>query len=172
MTDSDDCTKEDNDDKKRDEGDCADEMWRNKINHEKTQGQQQITAYFKSKEKIEIEREVLEDMENPEGYETSDVVVDDEGRKRLILLGSDVVGLFPAMKDINTGRAVANQVRKSQIKMKGVKYREVARYCSGKRHLCGDLSEVENVLPWRNIAKDHSTNKTQYCNTIDSKQGS
>ena len=90
-----------------------------------------------------------EDLENPGVYKTSDMVVDEEGRKRLILLGSDVVGLFPAMKDINTGRGVANQVRKSPLVMRGVKYKEVARYCAGNRRLCGDLSEVENVLPWR-----------------------
>ena len=33
--------------------------------------------------------------------------------------------------------------------MKSVKFREVARYVAGSRKLCGDLSEVENVLPWR-----------------------
>ena len=30
-----------------------------------------------------------------------------------------------------------------------MKFREVARYVAGNRKLCGDLSEVENVLPWR-----------------------
>ena len=33
--------------------------------------------------------------------------------------------------------------------MKGVDYKEVTRYVAGSRSLCGDLSEVENVLPWR-----------------------
>ena len=100
VTDNDGCAEEDSDVGKRDDGDCADGMWGD---CGRIQGQQQITSYFKSKEKIEIERKVLEDMENPEGYETSDIVIDDEGRKRLILLGSDVVGLFPAMTDVSQG---------------------------------------------------------------------
>ena len=121
-------------------------------------GQQQITTYFKSAGGKGVKSDELEDMENPEGHETSDIVMDDEGRRKLILLGSDVVGLFPAMTDINTGRAVASQVRKSPLRLKGVKYKEVARYCSGNRHLCGDLSEVENVLPWRrNFGKGGQT---------------
>ena len=82
-------------------------------------------------------------------YKTSDIVTSEAGRKKLIMLGCDVVGLFPAMKEVNTGRGVANQVRKSPMRTRGVDYMEVARYCAGNRRLCGDLSEVENVLPWR-----------------------
>ena len=47
------------------------------------------------------------------------------------------------------GTSVANQVRKSPLIVKGADYMEMARYCAGNRHLCGDLSEVENILPWR-----------------------
>ena len=68
----------------------------------------------------------------------------DEGRKKLILVGSDVVGLFPPMQEVNTGRAVGKQVLKSPLVVKGVDYKEVTRYVSGNRNLCGDLSEVEN----------------------------
>ena len=53
------------------------------------------------------------------------------------------------MKEVNTGRAVGKQVQKSPLVVKGVDYKEVVRYVAGCRHLCGDLSEVENVLPWR-----------------------
>ena len=73
----------------------------------------------------------------------------DEGREELILVGSDVIGLFPAMKELNTGRAVGRQVFKSPLVVKGMDYKEVTRYVSGCRNLCGDLSEVENVLPRR-----------------------
>ena len=80
---------------------------------------------------------------------TSEVVTSDEGRKKMIMIANDVVGLFPSMKKKNTGIACEKQVMKSPIIMKGVKYREVARYCAGNRKYCGDLSEVENILPWR-----------------------
>ena len=82
-------------------------------------------------------------------FETSDVVTTDEGRKRMIMIGNDVEALFPSMTDRNTGSAVGAQVMKSTLVVKGADYMEMARYCSGNRHLCGDLSEVENILPWR-----------------------
>ena len=65
------------------------------------------------------------------------------------MIANDVVGLFPAMKVINTGKAVESQVIKSPMIVKEVKYGEVARYVAVHRSVCGDLSEVENVLPWR-----------------------
>ena len=49
------------------------------------------------------------------------------------MLGSDVVALFPSMKEINTGKGVSNQVRKSPLKVRVVDYMEVARYCAGNR---------------------------------------
>jgi hypothetical protein len=76
-------------------------------------------------------------------------VTSKEGRKRLMMVANDVVELFPAMKEVNTGKWVEKQVLNSPIVVKGVKFREVARYVAGGRKLCGDLSEVENVLPWR-----------------------
>ena len=56
---------------------------------------------------------------------TSDIVTSDAGRRKLILVGSDVVGLFPAMKEVNTGRAVGKQVQKSPLAVKGVDYKEM-----------------------------------------------
>ena len=65
-----------------------------------------------------------------EKWKISDIVTSEEGRKRL---GSDVVALFPSMKEINTGKGVSNQVRKSPLKVRVVDYMEVARYCAGNR---------------------------------------
>lgn len=53
------------------------------------------------------------------------------------------------MKEVRTGESVASQVRKSPLIIRGADYKEIARYCAGCRKLCGDLSEVENILPWR-----------------------
>ena len=66
-----------------------------------------------------------------------------------MMIANDVVGLFPNMKEINTGKSCEKQVLNSTIVVKGVKYREVARYVAGNRKLAGDISEVESVLPWR-----------------------
>ena len=82
-------------------------------------------------------------------FNTSDVVTSDQGRKKLILVGNDVEALFPSMTDKNTGSDVGKQVQKSPLVVKGADYMEMARYCSANRHLYGDLSEVENILPWR-----------------------
>ena len=64
-------------------------------------------------------------------------------------MGNDVVGLFPSMGEVGTGRTVANQSMKIGMGNRGMDYMEMARYCAISRHLCGDLSEVENLLPWR-----------------------
>ena len=82
-------------------------------------------------------------MEDRPTLKTSDIVTSDEGRKRLIVVGNDVVWLFPTMKEVNTGRAVGRQVFKSPMVVRGVDYMEVCRYVAGSRELCGDLSEVE-----------------------------
>jgi hypothetical protein len=113
-------------------------------------GQQSIKNYFSKID--ESDRQVQQEScftDNPENLRTSDIVTSEEGRKRLMMVANDFVGLFPAMKEINTGKAVEKQVLNSRIVVKGVKFREVARYVAGSRKLCGDLSEVENVLPWR-----------------------
>ena len=62
-------------------------------------------------------------------YRTSDTVTSDEGRKKVILVGSDFVGLFPSMKEVNTGRAVGKKVHKSPCVVK------VTRYVSGNINL-------------------------------------
>ena len=88
-------------------------------------GQQCITTYFKSTKRLENGLEngmesAKMDSGNNENWKTSDIVTSEEGKKRLIMLGSDVVALFPNMKEINTGRAVSNQIRKSPLKIRGV----------------------------------------------------
>ena len=85
--------------------------------------------------------------ENPQDLQTSEVVTSKEGSMQLMMVANDVVGLFPAMRDRNTGIAAERQVMKSRMVIKGVKYREVARYVAGNRQYCGDLTEVENILP-------------------------
>ena len=115
------------------------------------QGQQRIKSYFKVR-KAKAEPEGERPKDEHDNLKTSDIVVTDEGRKQLIAIGNDVVGLFPSMKEVNTGRAVGRQVFKSPMTVMGLDYKEITRYVAGSRRLCGDLSEVENVLPWRRKA--------------------
>ena len=121
-----------------------------KIPHVIIRGQQSIKNYF-----TRIEGSDRQDQQqscytdSPDNLKTSATVTSEEGRKSLIMVANNVVGLFPAMKEANTGKSVEKQVLHSPIVVKGVKFREVARYVAGNRKLCGDLSEVENVLPWR-----------------------
>ena len=58
------------------------------------------------------------------------------GRQRLIVVGNDVVRLFPAMKEVSTGRAVGRQVFKSPMVGRGLDYLEVCRYVAGSRKVC------------------------------------
>ena len=112
-------------------------------------GQQSIRTFFKKITQQTKAETCKEREENVSDHKESDIVTSEEGRKKLVVLGNDVIGLFPAMKEANTGRAVGNQVFKSPLIVRGLDYKEVVRYVAGCRKLCGDLSEVENVLPWR-----------------------
>ena len=84
----------------------------------KLPGQQSIKSYFKYTKRQENVEELDISYSNDDiqdrMLQTSDTVTSAESRQKLILLGSDVVGLFPAMKEVKTGTAVASQVRKSE----------------------------------------------------------
>ena len=114
----------------------------------KCKGQQSIKSYFRVR-KGQTTTKMMTHVQTKTKLRTSGVVTSDEGRKKMIMVGNDVEALFPSMTDKNTGTAVCNQVIKSPLVIKGADYMEMARYCAGNRHLCGDLSEVENILPWR-----------------------
>ena len=77
-----------------------------------------------------------------------------------ILIGRDVVGLFPAMKSKNTGRIIRRRILKSKIKTQGFNWRQGARYIVINKHLTDDLSSIWKVLPWkRSGAKISMKNK-------------
>ena len=67
----------------------------------------------------------------------------------MCLLGLDVVGLFPAMKEKNSGRILREQSAKNPLIVKGFKWKEGARYIRIHKHLTGDLRKVSKFLPWR-----------------------
>ena len=92
---------------------------------QKLPGQQSIKAYFQVEkapnpcDDCGMEgrhgQEAGYNMEDIPNLKTSDIVTSEEGRRKLIVVGNDVVGLFPAMKEVNTGRAVGRQVFKSPM---------------------------------------------------------
>ena len=113
---------------------------------QKLPGQQSIKSYFRvEKAQKQGDGYSMEDrhrqrdgcnMEDRPSLKTSDIVTSDEGRKRLTVVGNDVVRLFPAMKEVSTGRAVGRQVFKSPMVGRGLDYLEVCRYVAGSIKLC------------------------------------
>ena len=66
-----------------------------------------------------------------------------------VLLGNDVVGLFPNIKSKNSARIVRGRVEESDIVFEGFDYKQGGRYIVINKHLTGDLQPIWNVLPWR-----------------------
>ena len=84
-----------------------------------------------------------------EDLEMSEIVTSEEGNRKLIVVGNDVIALFPSMREARAGGTVSAQAVQNTMLNKGLDYMEMARYCAVNPHLCGDLSEVQNLLPWR-----------------------
>ena len=66
----------------------------------------------------------------------------DEDSLEMCLLGLDVVGLFPAMKEKNSGKILREQAVKNNMKVRGFKWKEGGRYIRIHKHLTGDLKKV------------------------------
>ena len=119
--------------------------------NEKTNGSEILKKGKKRTIKDYLEKKIPTEQKKPQAdeLEMSEVVTSEEGNIKLIVVGNDVVGLFPYLLEKETGGTVANQSMKIGMGNAGRDYMEMARYCAINRHLCGDLSEVENLLPWR-----------------------
>ena len=64
-----------------------------------------------------------------------------------VLLGNDVIGLFPNIKSQNSARIVRGRVEESDIVFEGFDYKQGGRYIVINKHLTGDLQPIWNVLP-------------------------
>ena len=69
--------------------------------------------------------------------------------QEIVLLGLDVVALFPSMQSRNTGKIIRQYVLQSPLKIDGFDWREGARYIVINKEYTGDLKCIWNVLPWR-----------------------
>jgi hypothetical protein len=78
-----------------------------------------------------------------------------QDERELYLLGADVVALFPSMTGVKTGRVAREQAVKSSIVVKGLDYKEMARYAwLGERDgLTSGVEEVRRLLPIRNSTR-------------------
>ena len=66
-----------------------------------------------------------------------------------VLLGNDVVGLFPNIKSKNSARIVRRKVEKSEVEFVGFDFKQGGRYIVMNKRYTGDLKPLWNVLPWR-----------------------
>ena len=66
-----------------------------------------------------------------------------------VLLGNDVVGLFPNIKSKNSGKIVREKVEESEIVFEGFDYKQGGRYIVMNKRYTGNLKPLWNVLPWR-----------------------
>ena len=64
-----------------------------------------------------------------------------------MLIGSDVVSLFPSLTAETTARIVRRQVRKSPIKWNNIDIDWLRMYIHQNRSLCSDLGPVIALLP-------------------------
>ena len=89
--------------------------------------------------RMKVTEEKESDFDDNSDLEMSEIVTSGEGNRKLIVVGNDVIGLFPAMQEVRTGGTVATQSMKNDMANKGLEYMEIARYCAINRHLCPKL---------------------------------
>ena len=70
-----------------------------------------------------------------------------------MLLGSDVVALFPSLSAEKTARCVRRQAEKSEIRWENIDYEWLCLYIHLNRHLTSDLERIEHLLPKRRRGK-------------------
>ena len=74
--------------------------------------------------------------------------------KEMVIIGSDVVGLYPCMIGVSVGEECYQAVMGSGIKFEGVDYKEGTRYLAlNWTELRCRTSRLRRVLPWRRYAK-------------------
>ena len=70
-----------------------------------------------------------------------------------MMLGSDVISLFPSLTAVNTAKAVKSQAMKSSIVWDNIDSKWLRLYIHLNRSLSSDLSEIEHLLPKKRLGK-------------------
>ena len=81
-----------------------------------------------------------------EKIEKGEPLGDDE---ELILIRTDVVGLFPSITAPRTGRIVRYKVQGSSLKFKDMNFKQASLYVYLNQDKTGDLDELRQCFPWR-----------------------
>ena len=102
----------------------------------------------------EFNRDIEKEIKKDENY---------DWREEYVLLGTDVVNLFPSLSAERTGEAVRRQVEKSKIVWEEIDEKWLSLYVRLNRDLCHNYEEIETLLPVRRrgMAKP-SFNKRKY----------
>ena len=66
-----------------------------------------------------------------------------------MVIGNDVVGLFPNITSTRTGRVVRYKVQESTLKFEGMSFKQVTLYVYLNQEKTGDLDELRQYFPWR-----------------------
>ena len=74
-------------------------------------------------------------------------------RHKWMMIGSDVISLFPMLTAVNTAKAVRTQSMKSSIKWENIDSRWLRLYIHLNRSLSSDISDVEHLLPSKRKGK-------------------
>ena len=67
----------------------------------------------------------------------------------MMLLGSDVVALFPSLSATNTSKIVRKQVTKSPIVWQNIDHTWLRLYVHLNRNMTSDISKIEHLLPYK-----------------------
>ena len=79
-----------------------------------------------------------------------------EEELNIALEGYDVVGLFPALESVNTGKIIREEIKRSNMKVNGFNWRQAARYIVMNRKYTSDLESIEEILPKSRSGKEKS----------------
>ena len=99
--------------------------------------------FLEERECKDYQERILEKMRN-DCQDCGDGIAEED--LEMCLLGLDVVGLFPAMKEKNSGRILREQSVKNPMIVKVFKWKEGAMYIRVHKHLTGDLRKVAKFL--------------------------
>ena len=79
----------------------------------------------------------------------SNGITDWDWREEMMLLGSDVVALFPSLSADVTSKIVRKQVTKSPITWQNIDHTWLRMYVHLNEHLSSDISTVRHLLPYK-----------------------
>ena len=74
-------------------------------------------------------------------------------REDWVLLGSDVVSLFPSLSAEQTSKIVRGQVSKSDMKWENIDDKWLRLYVHLNRDNCSGIKEISHLLPYKKVGR-------------------